>query len=111
MWLVAAVSGFRIPLLDLDRQSLIVRIDGQDCRIAVWWQPSDEAFYAALEVPVNNVVVSGSRLVVNGGILDRIPGVLPGNIVLRAIDEDSATRDPARDAWLRQTHSLIYEPN
>ena len=103
------VSGLRIPLLDLDRQSLIVRLGGQDCRIAVWWQPSDASWFAGLEVPVNTAIVDGIRLVVNAGLLDRIPGVLPGNIILRAIDEDSAARDPARDAWRRQTHGLIYE--
>ena len=49
---VAVPPGQRIPLLDLDRQSLIVRLAGQDCRIRVWWQPSDLAWYGGLEVPV-----------------------------------------------------------
>ena len=104
--MAAAVSGFRVPLLDLDRQSLIVQHRGAlDCRISVWWQPSDAAWYASLECPVNTPIVRGKRLVVNGGILDRIPGVLPGNIILRAIDEDSAVPRPsprrlaAADAW------------
>ena len=48
-----ATSGQRIPLLDLDRQSMIVRLGGMDCRIQVWFQPSDTAWYAALEVPTN----------------------------------------------------------
>ena len=69
----------------------------------------DSSWYASLEVPTNNTIISGKRLVVNAGILDRIPGILPGNIILRAIDEDSAARDPARDAWQRQTHGLVYE--
>ena len=107
----ALVSGLRIPLFDLDRQSLIVRIGGQDCRVQVWWQPSSLAWFAGLEVPVNSALVSGKRLTVNGGILDRLQGVLPGNIVCRAIDEDNAERDPARDSWLRQTHGLFWEAN
>ena len=43
------------------------------------------------------------------GLLDRLPDVLPGNIVCRALDEDSGRVDPARDAWQRQTHTLVYE--
>ena len=107
----AEVVGSRIPLLDLDRQSLIVRLGGMDCRLTVWWQPSDSSFFAALEVPVNNPVVSGKRLAVNAGLLDRLTDVLPGNVVCRAVDEDSTQRDPGRDAWRRSTHSLVWEPN
>ena len=107
---IAVPAGQRIPLQDHDRQSLIVRLGGVDCRIHVWWQPSDSAFYAALESPVNTNAVSGKRLAVNAGLLDRLPDVLPGNIVLRALDDDSALHDPTRQAWARQTHSLVWEP-
>ena len=69
------------------------------------------AWYAALEVPTNTPVISGRRLVVGAGLLDRLPDVLPGNIVCRALDEDSGRVDPARDAWQRQTHTdSYYEP-
>ena len=105
-----ASSGQRIPLLDLDRQSMIVRLGGMDCRIQVWFQPSDSAWYAALEVPTNTPIISGRRLVVGAGLLDRLPDVLPGNIVCRALDDDSGRVDPARDAWQRQTHGLVFEP-
>ena len=47
------VAGQRIPLLDEDRQSIIVTIGERDCRISVWWQPSDQAWYGSLEVPTN----------------------------------------------------------
>ena len=107
---VTVPPGQRIPLLDLDRQSLIVRLAGQDCRIRVWWQPSDLAWYGGLEVPVNTTVIDGRRLSTGAGFLDRLPDVLPGNVVCRAIDEDSARADPTRDAWRRQTHSLFWEP-
>ena len=78
---------------------MIVRLGGMDCRIQVWWQPSDGAWYSAIEIPTNTSVISGRRLVVGAGLLDRLPDVLPGNIVCRALDEDSGRVDPARDAW------------
>ena len=40
------------------------------------------------------------------GLLDRLPDVLAGNVVCRAIDEDSGNHDPERTAWARQTHGL-----
>lgn len=106
----APPTGQRIPLVDVDRQSLIVRLDGQDCRVRVWWQPFDGAWYASLEVPINTPVVQSRRLVVGSGLLDGYAGVLAGNIVLRALDEDSAIQDPVRDAWERHSHGLFWEP-
>ena len=81
-----AISGQRIPLLDLDRQSMIVRLGGMDCRIAgVVSAERLCAWYAALESPTNSpAIISGRRLVVGAGLLDRLPDVLPGNIVCRA---------------------------
>ena len=99
----AVVVGQRVPLLDLDRQSLIVRLGGQDCRIRVWWQPSNESWFGSIEVPVNNPAKTARRLGVNTGLLDRLQDVLPGNVVCRAVDEDSGAHDPTRLAWARQT--------
>ena len=106
----APPTGQQVPLVDVDRQSLIVRLDGQDCRVRVWWQPFDAAWYASLEVPVNTPVVQSRRLVAGSGLLDGYAGVLAGNLVLRALDEDSAIQDPARDAWERSSHGLFWEP-
>ena len=58
----------------------------------------------------NTSVIDGRRLSTGAGFLDRLPDILPGNVVCRAIDEDSARADPTRDAWRRQTHSLFWEP-
>ena len=102
-------SGQRIPLLDLDRQSLIVRLAGVDCRIRVWWQPRDGAWYGSIEVPTNSLIIDGRRLATGAGLLDRLTDVLPGNVVCRAIDQDSGLTDPARDAWRRATHGLYWE--
>ena len=108
--------GQRIPLLDVDRQSLILRIAGQDCRLRVWWHPDEAdgygkvgAWWGGLEVPVNTPAVRSRRLALNSGILDRVDGVLPGNIVLREL---AATgEEPGRDAFRRPTHALIWEPD
>ena len=101
--------GHRIPLIDTDRQSLIVRLAEIDCRVTVFWQPSDVAWYATLEVPVNTVVVSSKRLAVDSGILDRVKDILPGNIFCRALE--SERMEPQRDAWRRPTHALIWTPD
>ena len=104
-----AARGQQVPLLDLDRQSLIVRLNNQDSRVTVWWQPTESSFYADLEVPVNTVVTRSRRLVVNGGLLPDGSPVLPGNVVLRAIDDDSAIREPDRGAFRRNSHGLFWE--
>ena len=100
--------GVRLPLLDVDRQSAIYRLADRDCRITVWWQPSDRSWWGSLEVPANTPAVSSRRLAVNTGLLDRIADVLPGNIVLRELGEGGA--EPGRDAWARPTHALVWEP-
>ena len=74
------IMGQPLPLIDADRQSLIVRLDGRDCRVSVWWQPFDGAWYGGIEVPVNTQIVRGRRLVTDSGLLDRIEGVLAGNL-------------------------------
>ena len=101
-------AGQRIPLLDTDRQSLIVRLADQDCLIRVWWQPSDQGWWGSLEVPTNTPAVQSRRLALNAGLLDRITDVLPGNIVMR--ERGNEGLEPGRDAWSRPTHGLIWEP-
>ena len=105
---VSVPTGQRLPLIDADRQSLIVRIADQDLRIHIWWQPSDSGWWASLEVPVNTPAVSSRRLGLNSGILDRITDILPGNLVLRELGSEGL--EPGRDAWSRPTHSVFWEP-
>ena len=103
--------GARIPLDDHDRQSLIVRIAGQDCRIRIFWQPSDPdggSWWGSLEVPIDTPVVTSRRLGLNIGLLDRIEDVLPGNIVLRELGGDGL--EPQRDAFASKSHGLFFEP-
>ena len=98
-----------IPLIDADRQSLIVRLAGVECRLHVWWQPSDESWWATLEAPTNTPVVRSRRLAVGSGLLDRIAGVLPGNIVLEEISGDGD--EAGRDAFVAGTHRLVWSPD
>ena len=104
-------EGQRLPLLDVDRQSLIVRLNDIDCRVRVWWQPWDEAWYASIEVPTNTRISEGRRLAVDAGILDRIPSDLGGNVVCRPIGSTDVTLDPKRDAWRVPSHGLVWEPD
>ena len=105
---VSVPTGQRLPLINADRQSLIVRIADQDVRIHIWWQPSDSGWWASLEVPVNTPAVSSRRLGLNSGILDRITDILPGNLVLRELGSEGL--EPGRDAWSRPTHGVFWEP-
>ena len=102
--------GNRLDLLDMDRQSLILRLPAVDVRVTVWWQPFDEHWYGSLEVPVGTRVVSGRRLVVGSGLVDRLSDVLDGNIVCRALAEEYQNADPDRAAWREETHGLFWEP-
>ena len=100
-------TGVVIPILDSDRQSLVLRIDDQDCLLTLWWQPSDSSWWASLEVPINTPAVSARRMALNAGLLDRVKDILPGNIVMRAAGGASA--EPGRDAFARNTHVLRWE--
>ena len=111
---VTLPPGATIPLGDHDRQSLIVRLAGQDCRIRVWWSPSDDngdgtrgGWWASLEVPTNTPVVTGRRLALNAGLLDRIEGILAGNLVMR--DLGGVGVEPGRDAFARARTRLRWE--
>ena len=102
--------GRRIPLLDTARQSLIARLQDIDCRIRVWWQPWDGAWYGSVEVPTNTPIAGGRRLAVNAGLLDGAVSPLDGNIVCRALDSSDDRLEPQRDAWAAPTHGLFWEP-
>ena len=89
-------SGQPLPLLDADRQSLIVRLADKDCRVSVWWHPEELSWYGSLEIPTNTIVVRSQRLGLNIGLLDRIMDALPGNLVLRETGAEGF--EPARDS-------------
>ena len=101
--------GQRVPLLDADRQSVIVRLNNIDCRVSAWWQPSDSSYYGSLEVPVNTNVVRSRRIAVNSGLLDRVRDVLPGNLVFRALED--GTPEAKRGAFAAPTHGLFWMPD
>ena len=101
-------SGQRLPLLpDPARQSMIVRLQDIDCRIIVWWQPWDDAWYGAFEAPVNSLIVASRRLAVNSGLLDRAVSPLTVNVVCRALDAADDRVEPGRNAWREPSHGLF----
>lgn len=106
---VVLPRGANIPLGDHDRQSVIVRLADHDCRIRVWWQPSDLGWWASVEVPTNTPQVTGRRMSLNAGLLDRIVDVLPGNLVMRHLG--GGTEEPGRSAFRDGTHAIRWEPN
>ena len=105
---IVTPNGQLVPLIDTSRQSLILRLADQDCRVRVWWQPSDLSWWGSIEVPVNTPAVQSRRLALDAGILDRITDVLPGNLVMRELG--NAGLEPDRNAWSRPTHGLFWEP-
>ena len=102
--------GNRLNILDLDRQSQIVRLGPIEVQLIVWWQPLDGHWYASIDVPVNTRIVSGRRMVVGAGLLDRLGNTIGGNIVCRPLAEDYIFVDPMRNAWREGTHGLFWEP-
>ena len=103
----AVPAGRRIELLDADRQSLEVRLGGIDCQLFIWWQPLDSSWYGSLEVPINTPAVQSRRLMTDTGLLDRLPHLLPGNLMTRSTSVDRLP--PSRDAWARGSHALVWE--
>ena len=98
--------GATVPLLSVDRQSVVMRLDGVDVRIRVFYHPSDESWYATVEVPVGSPAVSSRRVRVNEGLFGLVKGEVSGDIFCRALG--TGRGDPGREPW-GQTHVLRYE--
>lgn len=94
-----------VDLINTDRQSLIVRLEGVDCRLHVWWQPDDASWYSDLEVPVGNAVVLGRRLALNAGLLNGRVSLLAGDLEVRSLD--ARENDPGPSPW-GTTHVLVH---
>ena len=101
-------EGVILPLLAADRQTFVVRLGDMDCTLSLWWQPWDSGWYASMEVPTNNPILTGKRVTLNGGLLDRLPDVLPGNIVCRGLAVSSD--EPGYTAFATPTHAMVWEP-
>ena len=89
-----------IPVTNDARQRFRTVLGGQDASLAVWWQPSDEAWYFTLTLG-NTDIVSSMRLTEEGEPLSGVVSSFEGQILVYG------TGDPARDAWT-ETHSLLY---
>ena len=105
------MAGAKLPIIDVDRQSMILRLNGKDCRYRLWYAPSDGYWYQSLEVPVNNIVIDGRRVTKNAPLLpDNLANDLlaGGNIWCRTAD---VIDDPqGRDAF-PNLHRMEYEVN
>ena len=97
-----------IPLLPVNRQRLVVRLGGVECRILVAYSPSQAAWYATVEAPVGTPIASGRRMTTDSGLLSRRRSPIGGDIAVRALGAVSAA-EPGRMPW-GTTHSLVYEP-
>ena len=97
-----------IDLINVDRQSLVIKLGAVDCRLTVWWQPSDSCWYATLEFPPGQPRARARRLVNDAGLLSRLRAryVLGGDIVCRPIGNNEG--DPGERPW-GATHRLLYE--
>lgn len=98
--------GVRLPLLSVNRQQIVVRIESIDCQLTIWWQPRDSAWYATLEIPTGNRVVSSRRIATDAPILAGTPSRLRGDIYCRSLS--SAKPEPGLEAW-GTTHALFHE--
>ena len=94
-----------LSLTNTPRQTIVVRLSGQDVRLEIWRQPSDGAWYADLDVPVGTRVLSGRRLINRGALLSRVPHDLPGDIW--CLPRGAGAGDPGADPW-GETHDLVY---
>ena len=117
--LTPPTNGKRIPLINADRQSLIVRFAVQDCRLRVYWNPTDSAWYCDVEVPAGNIVQAGKRLNTDTPVLPRTNQWLPGNIWCRAASTDAKMHNPHQRDDFADTggtkghvrYRLMWEPN
>ena len=97
--------ALQIPLLDIPRQSLNVRLAGQEVKLTVWYQPYDNAWYASLESPPATPIVTSRRLVSGGSLLSGLAVEFAGDIACVPTSPDGG--EPGRNAW-STTHRLIY---
>ena len=103
------MEELRIDLLDRDRQSLGLSLGRHECRLWVFWQPSDGNWYANLNI-WGERVVSGVRLTNNALILPvGHVGLDGGNIRMIPASKADGLHEATRAAWSRPTHRLVYE--
>lgn len=98
----------RLAIQNVDRQSLVLRLSGRDCKLSVFYQESDRSWYGAIEVPVGTPLVSGRRLLTDTALMSRIYTPLAGDIWCRALDSADTFTEPGRRPW-GVTHALLWE--
>ena len=96
----------QIPLLNTARQSFEITLSGQLIRMFVWWQPSDKYWYATIQFPVGEYLVSGRRIVLDSGIIKPVPTEFIGDFYCRSLLNNND--EPLFNPW-GITHQLVYE--
>ena len=98
----------KIPVLDLDRQSFFVRLEGKECKIMVAWNVTCESWFMGIDVG-GVPVMRGRRMVHNTELLPETHPALKGTIKLKA-KPSFILVDPKRDCWRGGTHDLFWIP-
>ena len=97
-----------IPLRNVPRQRMTVRLGGQVVSLLVWRQPSDDSWYISMEYPVGVPMLSGRRLVLASFLIGNQPVLFTGDIVCLALSVSNVS-EPGIAPW-GNTHDLIYVP-
>ena len=95
----------KIPLLNVDRQSLTTNVGSHIANITVWQQVSDGYWYASIEAPVGTPLASGRRINLDEPVIGQNP-TLDGDFFCRSLS--SLHNEPTDEPW-DNTHVLLYE--
>ena len=96
----------RIEVLDFDRQSFHLLLEGKDCKITVAWNVTDSSWHMSMDV-VAVPVVRNRRMVNETELLPTNHPALKGNIKLIAKPYFKNV-DPKRDCWISGSHDLFW---
>lgn len=100
-------QGQVVPLLNVDRQHLLVRLGDIQCGLTVWYQPHDTSWYASLDIPLGTPWINSQRLIKDQAVGATRPRALPGQLVCRTLGY--STGDPGPGEPWGASHILRWE--
>lgn len=102
---------FHLPFdPDLLRQSKIFRINQIDCKLTLFWQPTDANWYMNVEAPINTVILASRRVTVGNSIMDGIITPLEGDLKCELLQNiPSEIGNPGKRPW-GITHRIVFVP-
>lgn len=100
---------FNLPFeANVLRQSKIFHLNGIDCKIRIYFSPSEEQWYLDLDAPVERRVLSGRRITNDQSVMQDIFTPLNGDIICRRLQRiPLITDNPKQGAW-GITHRLMF---